>query len=271
MRVFHHPVVIQPEQIDILGHLNNAAYLMIFEAARWAVLRETGASWDQLAALGVSPVVLEIDLKFRREVRLGDTVAVESSFRRTGPRRFAATQRLVDAAGKLRASAELIGTFFDVRTRRIIDPPTALLGALGLEEPAQEPPRVQGLGGVFLYADDVDALAAWYRRHFELELEVWGDARGIELPSLDRHPSGRLATTTFALFRAGTPLPAVRNGRVNFRVPDLDAVLARLADAGVRLERGPEDHGRFAWAWDPEGNKLELWEPPLLDHRDDNV
>lgn len=264
MRVFTHPVVIQPEQIDILGHLNNAAYLAIFEAARWAVLTETGASWDELAVLGVSPVILQIDLKFRREVRLGDAVAVESSFRRTGPRRFAATQRLVDAAGKLRASAELTGSFFDVRTRRIIDPPEALLGALGLAEPAPAPPQVQGLGGAFLYADDVNALAAWYTRHFGLEFQVWGDARGVELPSLDREPAGRAASTTFALFRAETPLPPVRNGRVNFRVPDLDAVLGRLTEAGVRLERGPEDFGRFAWAWDPEGNKLELWEPPLL-------
>ncbi len=264
MRVFTHPVVIQPEQIDILGHLNNAAYLAIFEAARWAVLTETGASWDELAALGVSPVILEIDLKFRREVRLGDTVGVESSFRRTGPRRFAATQRLVDAAGKLRASAELTGSFFDVRTRRIIDPPEALLGALGLGEPAPEPPQVQGLGGAFLYADDVDALAAWYTLHFGLELQNWGSARGIELPSADRAPAGRKATTTFALFQAESPLPAVRTGRVNFRVPDLDAVLARLMTAGVRTERGGDDYGRFAWAWDPEGNKLELWEPALL-------
>lgn len=126
-------------------------------------------------------------------------------------------------------------------------------------------PTVQGIGGVFLYADDVQALAAWYQQHLDLEFHNWGSVRGIELPSADREPAGRQASTTFALFQAKEPLPkGVRTGRVNLRVSDLDALLARLKAAGHEIE-GPEgaEYGRFAWVHDPEGNRLELWEPAL--------
>ncbi len=123
---------------------------------------------------------------------------------------------------------------------------------------------VQGLGGAFLYVDDLDGAAAWYRQHLGLELQSWGDSRGTVLPSMDRQPAGRMASTTFALFQAEKPLPeGVRTGRVNFRVRDLDGLVARLQDAGVRTEAlEDESFGRFVWAWDPEGNKVELWEPP---------
>lgn len=123
-------------------------------------------------------------------------------------------------------------------------------------------PTIQGLGGAFLYADDVDALAAWYTEHLGLTFQNWGSARGIEFPSADVEPAGRMATTTFALFQAEAPL-VERTARVNLRVQDLDALFARLTAAGVRCERfGDESYGRFAHAWDPEGNKVELWEPP---------
>lgn len=266
MRDFAYHTTATADQIDVLGHLNNASYLAIFEAARWAVLAETGVPPEVLGQSGVAPVILSVALRFVREVREGEALRVQTSFAPSSPRRFVVHQRMFGPDNSLRAVAELQSGFLDVVTRRMVAPAPALLAALGIE-PGELPaaPVVQGLGGAFLYANDVDTLAAWYTRTFGLELEVWGDARGIELPSADRVPSARIATTTFALLQADEPLPAVRTGRVNFRVGDLDGLVARLTAAGERVERGPDEPGRFFWVWDPEGNKVELWEPPRGD------
>ena len=261
-----HPVTLTAAHIDVLGHVNNAAYLALFEEARWAVFHSSGVSWSELEALGVSPAILSVKLDFRREVRLGDTVTIETRYHRTTTRRFVVHQRMVDDAGKLRASAELLGAFFDVNARRIVDPPERVLQAVGLTEWASAPPAVQGLGGAFLYANDVDALSAWYTAQFGIEFQQWGPARGVEWPSQDVQSVGLHATTTFAFFQSETPLPPGRTGRVNFRVPDLLAAVARLEAEGIAVEVGQdESFGRFAWLHDPEGNRLELWQPPVAD------
>ena len=262
MRAFHYEATVTKDQIDVLGHLNNAAYLAIFEAARWAVFGDTGGSWEAVTRTGVAPVILDVALHFRQEVRLGDLLRIETQYTALSPRRFMVHQKMRDSEGQLRAFAELQGGFMDIHARRIATPPPALLEALGLAGPLPAAPVVQGLGGAFLYANDVDALAAWYTEHLGLTLEHWGKSRGVELPSADRVPSTRIATTTFALFQADAPLPPTRTGRVNLRVAELDTLLERLIAAGQRVERGPEEYGRFAWVWDPEGNQVELWEPP---------
>lgn len=252
------------DQVDVMGHLNNAAYLAIFEAARWAVLTETGVRWEELTRLGVGPVILDVALRFRREVGAGQALVVETTYEPRSPRRFTVQQRMLDPEGGVRATATLSSGFLHVASRRLVDAPPELLAALGID-PATVPaaPVVQGLGGAFLYADDVDALAAWYRDRLGLALETWGKSRGIELPSADLISSNRLSTTTFALFQADAPLPPQRTGRVNFRVGDLDGLLDRCRAAGDRVERLHDDYGRFAWVWDPEGNIVELWEPPV--------
>jgi YbgC/YbaW family acyl-CoA thioester hydrolase len=274
MRTFRYDTVVTDDQIDMLSHLNNAAYLEIFEAARWAVLEETGMSWDTLARTGVGPVILEVHLQFRREVGLGEALVIESTFVPLTARRFLVKQKMSDKAGMLRASAEIHSGFLDVRARRMVEPPIEMLTALGID-PATLPPTpvVQGVGGAFLHARDVDTLANWYTEHLGLLFEAHGAVRYCEWPSADRVPSTRVATTTFALMAAeeGSPLPseveasqasAGRTPRVNLRVGDLDGLVARLSAAGQRVEAGPTTYGRFAWVWDLEGNKIELWEPP---------
>lgn len=251
-------------EVDAVDHLNNAAYLQIFEAARWDVLRASGVDAKALIAGGVSPVIVAIDLSFRREVRLDEVVVVQTTYEPLAPRRILTRQEMVGADGETRAVAQLWSTFFDLRTRKAVDPPEAVYRACGIDPDAvpASAPIVQGLGGAFLYADDAPALSDWYQTHLGLEMQNWGMAWGVELPSADRVRGTRIATTTFAIFPSATPMPAVRTGRVNFRVADLDRTVAALVAAGVRMEPGPQDHGRFAWIWDPEGNKVELWEPP---------
>lgn len=126
------------------------------------------------------------------------------------------------------------------------------------------PPIIQGIGGVFLYANDVETLAPWYTTHLGIEWQAWGKVRFAEFPSADVAPAGRQSSTVFSLMQADSPLPAgLRTGRVNLRVSDMDGLVARLREAGMEVEGPGEPYlGRFAWVHDPEGNRIELWEPP---------
>lgn len=116
-----------------------------------------------------------------------------------------------------------------------------------------------GVGGVFFKAKDPKALAAWYREHLGIPLEV-----GQTYAALQSAGPGEM--TVWATFPADTgyfgtgPQPFM----VNYRVSDLDAVLAQLRAAGARAEDRTEsyDYGRLGWATDPEGNRFELWQPP---------
>ncbi len=126
--------------------------------------------------------------------------------------------------------------------------------------------RVTGIGGVFLRARAPKALAAWYAEHLGLPLSKWG---GVKFAWSDEIPAGT-GTTAWSTFPADTDYfgPNRPDGpqatMINYRVDDLDALLAKLAAAGVQIvpKRDDSTYGRFAWIVDPEGNRLELWQPP---------
>ena len=119
--------------------------------------------------------------------------------------------------------------------------------------------KAVGVGGVFFKARDPKALSQWYETHLGLGGRVSDDALTFEGPE-------SMGTTVFGLFPASTQYfgDGPQQFMVNFRVDDLDAVLAQLSAAGVRIDPKREDYGdygRFAWIWDPEGNRVELWQP----------
>ena len=110
--------------------------------------------------------------------------------------------------------------------------------------------RVVGIGGIFFRADDTKALAAWYETHLGIT-ELWTQEAGM---------------TVFAPFRRQTDcFPPDKQWMINFRVDDLDAMMAQLRAAGIAIETRAEwdtpETGRFARIHDPEGNQIELWEP----------
>ncbi len=113
-----------------------------------------------------------------------------------------------------------------------------------------------GVGGVFFKARDPKALAAWYSQHLGIAKSDDG--------SLIFDGPGSMGMTVFAPFPADTLYfgDGPQQSMVNFRVDDLDALLKQLAQAGVRIDPKREDYvyGRFAWIWDPEGNRIELWQ-----------
>jgi predicted enzyme related to lactoylglutathione lyase len=115
---------------------------------------------------------------------------------------------------------------------------------------------VSGIGGVFFRAEHPDALTQWYKTHFGVTMEGYEPWRQAAGP------------TVFMPFAADTDhWPAARQWMINFRVEDLDALLASLRQAGIAVRTDPAwdspETGRFARVEDPEGNPIELWEPPL--------
>ena len=119
--------------------------------------------------------------------------------------------------------------------------------------------RVTGIGGVFFKSEDPEKLYAWYEKHLGLKREPHG--QGVSLQWDD--PKG---VTAWALFKKDTKYfnPSQSSFMINYRVDDLDALLAALKEEGVEIDpkREDADYGRFAWIMDPEGNRIELWEPP---------
>ena len=117
--------------------------------------------------------------------------------------------------------------------------------------------RVQGIGGVFFRARDPQALARWYEQHLGIEIEEWGGSV-IVAEAGDVTVWSPFSEDTEYFGSSGQQL------MVNYRVRDLDAMLEQLRSAGADVvdERHEDENGRFGWAIDPEGNRIELWQPP---------
>ena len=119
--------------------------------------------------------------------------------------------------------------------------------------------RVLGLGGVFLKARDPARLAAWYGDALGIETQDWGGTFGTQFP-LASDTDGQAVWSIFP--QEATYFPG--STMVNFRVRDLDAMLAQLRAAGADVAAETQDAegiGRFGWVTDPEGNRVELWQP----------
>jgi predicted enzyme related to lactoylglutathione lyase len=115
--------------------------------------------------------------------------------------------------------------------------------------------QVTGVGGAFLRANDPEALYAWYEQHLGLSRQS-----GCFLFDA----AGQRAYTVIAFFpKSSNYYPVTQPAMLNFQVDDLDAVLDALIAAGVEVDAKREryDYGDFGWFTDPEGNRVELWQP----------
>ena len=124
---------------------------------------------------------------------------------------------------------------------------------------AAEPGRITGVGGVFVKSKDPKALAAWYRDVLGVPIETWGGAM------LRYDAPGHPEMVVWSAFdeKSDYMAPSTRDFMLNFSVDDLDAVVRRLKAKGVAIiKRDDSDpNGRFAWVLDPDGTKIELWQP----------
>jgi predicted enzyme related to lactoylglutathione lyase len=122
--------------------------------------------------------------------------------------------------------------------------------------------RVTGIGGVFIRAKDHARLREWYRVHLGVDAGEWGRTFEWTEPQAD---AGSPGSTVWNLFKPESAyFPATQAVMINYRVMDLVALVAALRAEGCNVDDKVEDteFGKFGWVTDPEGNRIELWEPP---------
>jgi predicted enzyme related to lactoylglutathione lyase len=123
--------------------------------------------------------------------------------------------------------------------------------------------RVTGIGGIFFKAKDPVALCAWYKKHLGIEVQEWG---GAVFTWTDESGEPVNGTTIWSVSAADGNYfaPSASTFMINYRVADLAEVLQALRNEGCNvLDKTEEsEYGKFGWVMDPDGNKVELWQPP---------
>ena len=121
--------------------------------------------------------------------------------------------------------------------------------------------HVTGIGGVFFKADDPEKLYRWYEEHLGIKRNP--DGSGVSFHW--RESGGADGMTIWSIFPRKTKYfdPSTSGFMINYRVENMDELLQALEKEGTKIEgRQDESYGRFAWIMDPEGNRIELWQPP---------
>lgn len=122
-----------------------------------------------------------------------------------------------------------------------------------------EQPKTLGPGGIFVRAKDPEALRQWYVDHLGLDLDAAWNGGTLSAKEGD--------VTVFSLFKPDSSYLGEQTQQVmlNWRVADLDAMLAWLRHKGARVDEKVDvsEYGHFGWGWDGEGNRFELWQPPV--------
>lgn len=124
--------------------------------------------------------------------------------------------------------------------------------------------RVTGIGGIFFHAKDPVALRAWYQRHLGIDVQVWGGAAFTWTDDAGQ-PTGGTTIWSIGANDSDHFAPGSASFMVNYRVDDLAPLLQALRDEGCNVMEKADDseYGKFGWVIDPEGNKIELWQPPV--------
>ncbi|MGH7926550.1 MAG: VOC family protein [Candidatus Binatia bacterium] len=122
--------------------------------------------------------------------------------------------------------------------------------------------RVTGIGGIFFQASDPESLRAWYREHLGIDVQEWG---GTAFTWTDDEGNPANGTTIWSVGSDKSYYaPSTSTFMINYRVADLDALLRLLREEGCNVidKTDNSEYGKFGWVMDPEGNKVELWQPP---------
>jgi len=123
--------------------------------------------------------------------------------------------------------------------------------------------RVTGIGGIFFKARDAKALQAWYKQHLGIDVQDWGGT-AFTWTDADGKPMAGTTVWTITSAQSNQFAPSTAPFMINYRVDDLLSLVKTLRDEGCNVLDKVDDseYGKFGWVIDPEGNKVELWEPP---------
>jgi catechol 2,3-dioxygenase-like lactoylglutathione lyase family enzyme len=127
--------------------------------------------------------------------------------------------------------------------------------------PAAEPQKghIIGIGGIFFKSEQPGPMREWYAKN----LGLGGKGGEVTLPWREKDNPQKERMTAWSIFPANSKYFEPSQLMINYIVDDLDALLERLGKAGVKIDpkRQNAPYGKFAWIYDPDGNKIELWQP----------
>ncbi len=130
-KTFRYETLIRESDLDTFGHVNNAVYMKLFEEARWDIITPGGYGLAEVQKRGEGPVVLEVNVKFRKELKLRETIRIETQILEMKGRTWTMEQTLFNSAGETSAIAHFTMGFFDLKARKLIPCSPAWLKAIG--------------------------------------------------------------------------------------------------------------------------------------------
>lgn len=128
---FLYEFIVTEDLLDDYGHVNNAKYLTLYENARWAILGYSNLGTDMVRKLQTGPVILEVTVRFRHELKPGTKVIIETKSRRNGSKIFYFDQVMHDQKGTVFSKATFTAALFDLKKRKMITPNEKWLKAFG--------------------------------------------------------------------------------------------------------------------------------------------
>ena len=131
---FEYEVMINESHLDSFGHVNNAKYLELYEEARWDFITQNGYGLDHIMSTKKGPVVLEVQVKFKRELKNREIIRIQSNTKEiTNSKIMVLEQRMINKEGKVASEAIFTVGFFDLAERKLIEAPKEWLKAVGIE------------------------------------------------------------------------------------------------------------------------------------------
>lgn len=135
MKTFEYKVWIKEAYLDTFGHVNNAHYLTLFEEARWDMIHNRGYGLKEIQERGLGPVVLEVKIRYHKELKLRDQITIRTKKLENEPGRRNITmkleQKMVNAMGEDCCTAEFTFGLFDLKSRKLVPPTPEWLRAIG--------------------------------------------------------------------------------------------------------------------------------------------
>lgn len=133
IKKFYYEITIKEQHLDSFGHVNNAVYLQLFEEARWEFITQNGYGLEKIKQSQKGPVILETNIKFLRELKLRESIIIETFCTEVKPKIIKVKHFIRNIEEQICTEADFILAFFDLETRKIIAQPNEWLQAVGIE------------------------------------------------------------------------------------------------------------------------------------------
>jgi len=134
MEAPEYEIIIRESHLDTFGHVNNATYLTLFEEARWEIVRGRGFSLDDIKRTGLGPTLLEVNVKWKREIRNRDRIRIRTKVTSATGKVQTLHQEMVNDAGETVCEADYVIALFDVKARKLVPPTLEWKAAIGIPE-----------------------------------------------------------------------------------------------------------------------------------------